>query len=250
MRKRESGVAESFTRRRHYKKNSSEHHSPSTTVKKPTHPLAVVDIGLKSVLPVSTKCPNTSSQSSRVSQEILDGESTSTGITWLISPHWMMITAVPIPPLFRHRSSRRRMSSSTSGSLSVTYVRGTMCVAFTANLTQHHQSTPKTHTQKETRGDEPTQRIRRRPITQLDEQRLLADVRRQAFQLESLEPRPAQERRVRRGELAQTFNDVLVVPRASGVLLRRRDLPRGVLAYRLVRGPVGFLARLRLLHVF
>ena len=62
------------------------------------------------------------------------GESTSTGMTWLISPHLTRMTAQPMPPALRQRSSRRRMSSPTSGSLSVTYVRGTMCVALIANL--------------------------------------------------------------------------------------------------------------------
>jgi hypothetical protein len=46
-----------------------------------THPRDVVDIGLKSVRPDSTKCWRTVGQSSRVSQEILLGGSTSTGMT-------------------------------------------------------------------------------------------------------------------------------------------------------------------------
>ena len=99
-----------------------------------TYPLAVVDMGLKSVRPDSTKCRRTSDQSSRISHEMREGESTSTGMTWLISPHWMRITAQPMPPLLRQRSSRLRISSPTSGSLSVTYERGTMCVALTVNL--------------------------------------------------------------------------------------------------------------------
>lgn len=99
-----------------------------------THPRDVVDMGLKSVRPDSTKWCRTSAQSSRESQVILLGESTSTGMTWLTSPHCMMMTAVPMPPLLRQRSSRRRMSSPTRGSLSVTYVRGTTCVDLTENL--------------------------------------------------------------------------------------------------------------------
>jgi hypothetical protein len=63
-----------------------------------THPRDVVDIGLKSVRPDSTKCCRTPGQSSRVSQVILLGGSTSTGMTWLTLPHWIMITSVPIPP--------------------------------------------------------------------------------------------------------------------------------------------------------
>ena len=72
-----------------------------------THPLGVVEMGLKSIRPASTKCRRTSDQSSRESQEIRPGASTSTGITWLMSPHWMRMTAVPVPPERRHRSSRR-----------------------------------------------------------------------------------------------------------------------------------------------
>ena len=46
-----------------------------------THPRDVVDMGLKSVRPESTKCCKTSVQSSLESHVILLGESTSTGIT-------------------------------------------------------------------------------------------------------------------------------------------------------------------------
>lgn len=91
-------------------------------------------MGLKSVRPVSTKCRSTSAQSSRESHEILLGASTSTGMTWLISPHWTRMTAVPMPPDLRHRSSRLWMSAPTSGSLSVMYVRGTICVLLIENL--------------------------------------------------------------------------------------------------------------------
>lgn len=87
------------------------------------HPRGVVDIGWKSVRPLSTKWWRTRAQSSRVSQVILEGGSTSTGMTWLTLPHWMMMTAVPMPPFCRHRCSRRWMSVITSGSQM--YVLGT-----------------------------------------------------------------------------------------------------------------------------
>ena len=101
---------------------------------KSTHPLAEVDIGLKSVRPDETKCWRTSDQSSRGSQLILLGGSTSTGITWLTAPHWMRTTAQPMPPLRRHRSSRRSMSAATSGSRDVIYERCTRWVPATENL--------------------------------------------------------------------------------------------------------------------
>ena len=97
-----------------------------------THPRGVVEMGLKSVRPLSTKWDNTLAQSSRESQAILAGGSTSTGMTWEVEPHWMMTTRVPIPPLWRHRSSRRLMSAMTRGSRM--YVRGTTWVAATENL--------------------------------------------------------------------------------------------------------------------
>jgi len=99
-----------------------------------TNPRAVVEMGLKSDRPDSTKWARTSAQSFRSSHEILAGGSTSTGITWLTAPHWISTTAVPIPPARRQRSSRRWMSAATSGSREVTYVRGTMCVPLMANL--------------------------------------------------------------------------------------------------------------------
>jgi hypothetical protein len=98
------------------------------------YPLAVVDIGLKSVRPDSTKWRRTSGQSSRESHEILLGGSTSTGITWEMPPHCTSITRVPIPPLRRQRSSRRLISAATSGSWLVTYVRETICVFATEKL--------------------------------------------------------------------------------------------------------------------
>ena len=89
-------------------------------------------MGLKSERPLSTKWDNTLAQSSRESQAILAGGSTSTGITWEVEPHWIMTTRVPIPPLWRHRSSRRLISAMTRGSRM--YVRGTTWVAATENL--------------------------------------------------------------------------------------------------------------------
>lgn len=97
-----------------------------------SYPLDVVDMGLKSVRPDSTKWFMTSAQSSLESQEILLGGSTSTGITWLTLPHWIMTTRVPMPPLYLQRSSRRWISATTRGSRM--YVRGTMCVDAMENL--------------------------------------------------------------------------------------------------------------------
>jgi len=77
------------------------------TDKRLTDPLEEVDIGLKSVRPEFTKCLATSDQSSRESQVIWLGGSTSTGITCDIPPHWMETTAAPIPPFRRHLSSLR-----------------------------------------------------------------------------------------------------------------------------------------------
>lgn len=74
---------EKFSHRRSYKGVSLDASSNDLC----THPLGVVEIGLKSIRPASTKCRRTSDQSSRESQEILFGASTSTGMTWLISPH-------------------------------------------------------------------------------------------------------------------------------------------------------------------
>jgi hypothetical protein len=90
--------------------------SPKKDNEKITHPLEVDDIGLKSVLPLSTKCASTLAQSSLESHVIFAGGSTSTGITWETPPHWRMTTSVPMPPLYLHRSSRRWMSAMTSGS--------------------------------------------------------------------------------------------------------------------------------------
>jgi len=72
-----------------------------------TDPREVLDIGLKSVRPEFTKCLATSDQSSRESQVIWLGGSTSTGITCDIPPHWMETTAAPIPPFRLHLSSLR-----------------------------------------------------------------------------------------------------------------------------------------------
>lgn len=91
---------------------------------------------------------------------------------------------------------------------------------------------------KARKGRLPAKRVARGvPVIKLDEQRLLADVRRHALQLEGLEPGPVEEVLVRRGELAEVLREALVREARAG-LLRRRDLRRRVLAQRLVRNPV------------
>ena len=78
---------------------------------------------------------------------------------------------------------------------------------------------------------------------ELDEERRLAYVGGHALELESLEARPAEESRVLGGEAAEELGDVLVrVLSTEGLLLRRGYLRHGVLADRLMRWPVLFLA--------
>ena len=82
---------------------------------------------------------------------------------------------------------------------------------------------------------------------ELDEERRLAHVGGHALELERLEAGPAEEGRVLRGEAPEELGDVLVrVVSAERLLLRRGHLGGGVLADRLVRWPVLFLALGRL----
>jgi hypothetical protein len=82
-----------------------------------------------------------------------------------------------------------------------------------------------------------------RPDGELDEERGLAYVGRYALELECLEARPAKESRVLRREAAEELGNVLIrVFSAKRLLLRRSDLRDSVLADRLVRWPVLFLA--------
>ena len=47
-------------------------------------------------------------------------------------------------------------------------------------------------------------------VTQVNEQRVLPNIGRNALELQSLEASPAQQRRMRRGELAEVLREVLV----------------------------------------
>ena len=73
-------------------------------------------------------------------------------------------------------------------------------------------------------ADGPPERVRgRRAVAEFDEERVLADVGGDAFELEGLEARPAEEARVRGDEFAEAFNERFVIHARAG-LLRGRDL--------------------------
>ena len=83
--------------------------------------------------------------------------------------------------------------------------------------------------------DAPAEGIRRgRTVAELDEDSVLADVRREALQLEGLETGPADESRVRGDELAEALDKAFVIHSGRG-LLCRRELRRSMLADRFVR---------------
>ena len=74
----------------------------------------------------------------------------------------------------------------------------------------------------------------------------MADVGRNALELQRLEACPAQEGGVGGSKFADTLDDVFTIAAAQHVLLRGRDLTRCVLADLLVRTPVCLLAVRRL----
>lgn len=112
------------------------------------------------------------------------------------------------------------MSAATSGSWLVTYDLGTMCVPATENL-ERSDSGRRKFRKHEARqlNNVPVERLSVRIITEINEKGILPDVGRKAFQLKRLESCPSQQRRVRRSEFTQVFDQVFVrVCSARGLL--------------------------------
>lgn len=76
---------------------------------------------------------------------------------------------------------------------------------------------------------------------------MLTDIRRHMLELKSLEPSPAQQRRMHRSELSKKFGKIFVwIVIADGLLFGGRDLGYGMLADGFVCRPVQSLTVRRL----
>lgn len=79
-------------------------------------------------------------------------------------------------------------------------------------------------------------------VAELNEERMLADIRRHMLELKSLKPSPAQQRRMHRSELSKKFGKIFVwIVIADGLLFGGRDLGYGMLADGFVGRPVQSL---------
>lgn len=79
-------------------------------------------------------------------------------------------------------------------------------------------------------------------VAELNKERMLTDIRRHMLELKSLEPSPAQQRRMHRSELSKKFGKIFVwIVIADGLLFGGRDLGYGMLADGFVCRPVQSL---------